>query len=538
MKLTNLKISHRITILTVVAIISFVIAAVVNKSTSNANEARLDLIQEQLYPALNLTTINDGLLLQLDQLIQTTVTTGDEESLDTVAQMVEQIAANLSTLSQLFPSQRSDNDNLKKELNTYHSNAKTLVNEFLKDDVDFNKIKHQAAENAERYQVLTKHFVAKKQNFADQFEQSIQSTKLAATEANQLFLIISIVTALLMIVMGVTVSKSIIGTLNNVTQSLQNISEGEGDLRARISYTGNDEISSLVYWFNQFVSKLQASIAETKQTTDSLSRVSANLLDGSQKSEQTVQQQNAAIEQISHAMREMFVSVSQISEYAANAAVEAENANQESQHGQQVVSQAVTTINQLAQEVQTTAVVVNQLEAFTSNVNDILDTIRGIADQTNLLALNAAIEAARAGEQGRGFAVVADEVRTLASRTQASTTEIQQVLQELQTTSKQAVEAMQRGIETADQGVKTTSLAGDALTSITIKVSAITEVNEQIAAATEEQHTTSKLIEQYVSDIETKGSQVKSTTDEMGAISYDIQNISKNLQVITDQFKV
>ncbi|QBF84454.1 methyl-accepting chemotaxis protein [Shewanella maritima] len=538
MKLTNLKIRHRVALLTVAAIISFVIAAVINKSTSNSNEERLDLIQYKLYPALNLSTINDGLLLQLDQLIQSAVTTGEEESLDTAAQMVGQISDNLSSLSSLFPQQRQQTERLKSDLQTYHVNANQLVAEFLKDDVDFNKIKNQAAANADRYQSLVSQFSTMKDEFAVQFEHSIEATKAASSDANSFFVVISVITALVMIALGVIVSRSIIGTINNVTDSLRNISEGEGDLRARIDYDGKDEIKPLVHWFNQFVSKLQDSIADTKQTTDSLSTVSNTLLHSSQNSEQTVEEQNAAIEQISQAMREMFVSVSQISEYAANAAAEAENASQESQQGQIVVSDAVTTINKLAEEVQTTAVVVNQLEAFTSNVNDILDTIRGIADQTNLLALNAAIEAARAGEQGRGFAVVADEVRTLASRTQASTTEIQQVLQELQTTSKQAVDAMQRGIETADEGVKTTSRAGDALTSITDKVSAITVVNEQIAAATEEQHTTSKLIEQYVAEIESNATKVKSTTDEMGSISYDIQSVSERLQLITDQFKV
>lgn len=155
-----------------------------------------------------------------------------------------------------------------------------------------------------------------------------------------------------------------------------------------------------------------------------------------------------------------------------------------------------------------------------------------------MLALNAAIEAARAGEHGRGFAVVADEVRTLASRTQTSTQEIQQVLQELRSNSKQAVDAMDRSINTAAKGVQSTSLAGEALKRIMDKVSAISEVSIQIANATEEQHSTSSLIEQYVTDMETSAQKVKGTTAEMGGISVDIQNVTEKLQSITDQFKV
>ncbi|MDO6640433.1 methyl-accepting chemotaxis protein [Shewanella sp. 5_MG-2023] len=538
MKLNSLKIKHRIALLTIVAIFSFIISILINNQSVQQNAQRLNSLQAQLYPALNLATINEGLLLQLDQNIQTAVTTGEEESLDTAANMVKQIVSNLDTVKHLLPAESFDANNMQNDLSLYFDNAQLLVAEFLKSDVDFNKITIQAAANAKRYEQLVSAFSQKQTAFSEQFELSIENSLASSDSAATSMLIIGIIVSIFLIVVGFLVNRSIIVTLESVTQSLRNISEGEGDLRSRITYQGKDEIADLVHWFNQFVTKLQASIADTKQTTDSLGLASQTLLTSCKHSEQTVSAQNQSVEQISHAMREMFVSVAHIAEYAANAASEADNANEEALQGQQVVSKAITTINQLSEEVRTTSVVVNQLEAFTSNVNDILDTIRGIADQTNLLALNAAIEAARAGEQGRGFAVVADEVRTLASRTQASTQEIQQVLQELRSTSTQAVDAMQRGIETAEEGVKTTSLAGDALINITNKVSAISVVNDQIAAATEEQHNTSELIQQYVADIETNAAKVKMTTDEMGGISHDIEGVSQQLQTITGQFKV
>ncbi|MFS1438327.1 methyl-accepting chemotaxis protein [Shewanella sp. 10N.286.48.A6] len=538
MKLNSLKIKHRIALLTIVAIFSFIISILINNQSVQQNAQRLNDLQSQLYPALNLATINEGLLLQLEQNIQTAVTTGEEESLETAANMVKQVISNLDAIKSLLPAESFDANNMQNDLSLYFDNAQLLVAEFLKSDVDFNKITIQAAANAKRYEQLVERFSNKQLTFSQQFESSIDTTLASSDTAASSMLAIGIIASMFLIVVGLLVNRSIIVTLESVTQSLRNISEGEGDLRSRVDYQGKDEIADLVHWFNQFVSKLQLSIADTKQTTDSLGLASQTLLNSCKNSEQTVNEQNQSVEQISHAMREMFVSVAHIAEYAANAASEADNANEEALQGQQVVSKAITTINQLSEEVRTTSVVVNQLEAFTSNVNDILDTIRGIADQTNLLALNAAIEAARAGEQGRGFAVVADEVRTLASRTQASTQEIQQVLQELRSTSTQAVDAMQRGIETAEEGVKTTSLAGDALINITNKVSAISIVNDQIAAATEEQHNTSELIQQYVADIETNAAKVKMTTDEMGGISHDIEGVSQQLQSITGQFKV
>ena len=538
MQLTNLKIRHGIALLTFVAIVSFVISLIINDQTGEDNAQRLNGLQNQLYPALNIATVNQGLLLQLDQTIQSAITTGEEDSLDVAATMVKQITDNLTELAILLPTEVNYVQQQKRDLTLYHENAISLAAEFIKDDVDFNKIQVQAADNAKRYQSLLKQFAEKKQAYSQEFEQQIQTTITSTEQAENSVLIVGIVATVVMIAFGLLVNSSIISTIDNVTQSLRNISEGEGDLRSRIQYRGKDEIAELVYWFNQFITKLQSSIADTKNTTEHLNEVAIGLLNGSQQSERNVEQQNAAIEQISHAMKEMFVSVTHIAEYASSAALEAENANTEAKKGFVIVNDAVNTIKTLAEEVQTTAVVVNQLDAFTHKVNGILDTIRSIADQTNLLALNAAIEAARAGEHGRGFAVVADEVRTLASRTQTSTQEIQKVLKELTTTSKQAVDAMQRGIETADKGVQSTSTAGEALTSITKKVSAISEVNDQIAAATEEQHNTSVLIQQYVAEMESGAQKVRATTTDMGGISVDIQNISEKLQSITNQFKV
>ncbi|MGX9461466.1 methyl-accepting chemotaxis protein [Shewanella sp. A14] len=538
MQLTNFKIKHRITLLTFVAIISFVMSMMINNQTGKDNAQRLNKLQNQLYPALNIATLNQGLLLQLDQTIQSAITTGEEDGLDSANKMVAQISDNLNKLARLLPAEVNSSQQFIKDVGLYYSNARSLAAEFIKIDVDYNKIKLQAADNAKRYQKLVKDFAEKKKAFSIEFEHSIQTTIANSNQTENNVMMIGAVATLVMILVGFLVNRSIISTIDSVTESLRNISQGEGDLRSRIQYQGKDEMAQLVYWFNQFVSKLQSSIADTKNTTEHLNQVAHSLLSGSQQSELNVEQQNAAIMQISHAMREMFVSVTHIAEFSSSGALEAENANTEAKQGFVIVNEAVTTIKALAEEVRSTAVIVNQLDAFTHNVNDILDTIRGIADQTNLLALNAAIEAARAGEHGRGFAVVADEVRTLASRTQTSTGEIQQVLQELRGTSKQAVDAMQSSIETAEKGVNSTSVAGNALTNITSKVSAISEVNEQIAAATEEQHNTSILIQQYVAEMENGAQKVRATTADMGGISVDIQNVSERLQSITNQFKV
>ncbi|MDB2386845.1 methyl-accepting chemotaxis protein [Shewanella sp.] len=538
MKLNSLKIKHRITLLTLVSILSFILALFINERSVQENADRLNYVNNKLFPALQLATVNESLITQLEKTIESAITTGDEDALTTVDKMVNQTMMNLNRISQNLPEEAMKAAQMRQSLTLYHKHAKALVDAFLKDDVDLNLIKDKAAENATRYRTMLQAYQVKKNSLEKQFQQAIEQTLASSNSAANMMLTTGIIASIFLFIVGYFINRSIITTLNNVTTSLRDISEGEGDLRSRIKYDGQDEIAELVHWFNQFVSTLQSSIANTQATTENLGQVSSTLLTSCKSSEQIVVEQNHSVAQISDAMREMFVTVKYVAQYASNAAAEAETASNEAKNGQAIVANAIDTIHRLAEEVQTTAVVVNQLDAFTNNVNDILATIRGIAEQTNLLALNAAIEAARAGEQGRGFAVVADEVRTLASRTQTSTEEIQQVLQELRTTSTQAVDAMQRGIETANEGVNSTSLAGDALVSITDKVSAIVVVNEQIATATEEQHNTSLLIKQYVSEIEENSEKVKFTSDELGGISHDIEMVSNQLGAITEQFKV
>ena len=198
----------------------------------------------------------------------------------------------------------------------------------------------------------------------------------------------------------------------------------------------------------------------------------------------------------------------------------------------------MSSINELASEIEQTSEEIVRLESYTDNVGSILDTIRGIAEQTNLLALNAAIEAARAGEQGRGFAVVADEVRSLASRTQDSTQEIQQVLEELQGASKSAVAAMSRGTSKAGSSVDQSATAGESLLNITDKVGGIVDINTQIAAATEEQNQTSELISQYVEDIQTMAQDAISSTSKLDGVSQSIQELSERLNTVANQFRV
>jgi methyl-accepting chemotaxis protein len=237
-------------------------------------------------------------------------------------------------------------------------------------------------------------------------------------------------------------------------------------------------------------------------------------------------------------IEELMKSVNEVAEFADRASVQAQDASSAAARGKETLDINITTISTLAEEVRSAAAVVNRFEEFSSDVGKLLNTIQIVAEQTNLLALNAAIEAARAGEHGRGFAVVADEVRGLAVRTRQATEEIHKVIGELRLVSANAVMAMQGSVERANRGVEATAASGAVLNSILNNVATISDINGQIAAATHEQSLTFSDVSEHVNEIYHNTQMVTSSTNELDEISRDIDHISQGMRQIANQFKV
>jgi methyl-accepting chemotaxis protein len=250
-----------------------------------------------------------------------------------------------------------------------------------------------------------------------------------------------------------------------------------------------------------------------------------------------IQEQQSQTDQLATAMNEMAATVQEVARHALDAAGAASKANDESAKGRQVVNDAVNTIDALSEAIARAAEAIQRVEADSDRIGTVLDVIRGIADQTNLLALNAAIEAARAGEQGRGFAVVADEVRTLAGRTQDSTQEIQAMIESLQTGSKEAVNLMEQSREQAQSGVEQTAKAGDALSAIADEVGRINDMNTQIASAAEEQSAVAEEINLNVVTINQVGDESAQGAEQTARASEDLASLATELQQMVGKFK-
>ncbi len=329
---------------------------------------------------------------------------------------------------------------------------------------------------------------------------SSSDTLLSQLKQSHFILLLSIVAGIIFVVFisKLTLSK-IMHMIVKLRIALHKLADG--DLSYRMEIIGDGEFAIIANEFNKFAKEIQSIINEITSVSSNLIDTSAQMSAAAEQASSSAGQQKDDSEESARSIQEMSICVQDVAKNAVEAANEANIAENEAAKGEQVVNQTIQVINTLANEVNKATSAMDELKEDTESIGTILDVIKSIADQTNLLALNAAIEAARAGEQGRGFAVVADEVRTLASRTQQSTQEIHTMIDKLQLGSENAVQVMQQGSKQAEASVQHSANAGDALQSIMKAVSNIKQMNDQIATAAEEQSVVSENINMNITNI-------------------------------------
>ncbi|PKM32466.1 MAG: methyl-accepting chemotaxis protein [Gammaproteobacteria bacterium HGW-Gammaproteobacteria-12] len=326
--------------------------------------------------------------------------------------------------------------------------------------------------------------------------------------------------------------------LHSLLHRIEQIADGDGDLRVRLDVLSRDELGKLSHAFNRFLDKLQPLIKEVGRVTGEVADSAQSLAGMAAANDRLISSEHAAVDQVSTAATEMSAAVHEVARNAQNAADAARSAEVQSREGAQVVGATIHSIRQLAQEVESASDTIQTLEQETANIGAVLAVIKGIAEQTNLLALNAAIEAARAGEQGRGFAVVADEVRALAARTQESTKDIQQMIERLQAGVQNAVKATHSGSARARQSVEQAAGVDQALSVTGDSVQRINDMAAQIATACEEQSSVTEEIARNISDIRDLSNEAAQTSEQSTRASQHLSELSHGLAQLVGRFRV
>ncbi|BAU74206.1 methyl-accepting chemotaxis protein [Metapseudomonas furukawaii] len=358
-----------------------------------------------------------------------------------------------------------------------------------------------------------------------------------STQGTWLELLVGIAAAIAGLLLVWLTARGVTRPIQGVAGMLRDIASGEGDLTRRLDYARQDELGELAGWFNRFLDKLQPTIADVKRSVQDARGTADQSAAIASQTSAGMQQQFREVDQVATASHEMSATAQDVARSAAQAAEAARGADQATREGLGVIGRTTSAIEQLASEMSAAMEEVQALANSSEQIGSVLEVIRAIAEQTNLLALNAAIEAARAGEAGRGFAVVADEVRNLARRTQDSVEEIRQVIEGLQHGTREVVGSMHSSHRQAQGSVEQVEQAVAALQRIGNAVTVITDMNLQIASAAEEQSAVAEEINRNVAAIRDVTESLSGQAEESAQVSQALNRLANHQQGLMDQFR-
>jgi len=387
-------------------------------------------------------------------------------------------------------------------------------------------------------QVITSNMEKVAESMIKEAKHADESFDSAIKRTISIGIVISLIGIIFSIVIAIFITRAILKPLNRLLDMLTDVAQGEGDLTKRLDASSGDEIAQASGMFNQFVEKLHGIISRISSTSTQVALASSQLNSTSERIATGSEEVAAQASTVATAGEEMSATSGDIAQNCQMAAEGAQRASQAASDGAAVVERTVAVMGQIAEKVQESARTVESLGARSDQIGNIIGTIEDIADQTNLLALNAAIEAARAGEQGRGFAVVADEVRALAERTTRATKEIGEMIKSIQRETKGAVAAMEQGVHQVETGTEEAAKSGLALQDILAQVNDVAMQVNQIATAAEEQTATTSEISNNMMQITEVVQQTSLGAHESAAAAAQLNENAEELQRLVRQFKL
>lgn len=536
--LNKLTIRFKILMIPVVGTIGFLIYLLMSVTAMSQIVNQLERAYVVEYKYLETAKFALTHLDKIKETLGNAVTMGEQELLDTADGYAKDLKENLQQAAAIDLKDASLINKMVKDFESYYQQGYKLSSEMVDGTIDFDTLATRSTEMADKLNALQSDLQRFKHNKNQAFNEAFESVNSKVSSTTTVGITIGVITIIVLFGVALPITTSISNSLKNVISSLKNIAQDNGDLTVRLQTTSQDEIGDLVFWFNNFIEKLQGVIKSVVNTAMPLANTANNIQRLSNETITSFNRQNDSISASKSSVEEMSHSVDTITSNAADAVTSAQNANHEASNGKNVVDKTVIEIKQLADVIKQSSHIINQLNEDTEKVNVVLDVIKGIAEQTNLLALNAAIEAARAGEQGRGFAVVADEVRGLASRTQESTEQINQMIEQLQSAARNAVNTMETSILGVESSVNSANRAGNSLQEITEAINTISQMNDEIANSTRQQTSISTMMVDHVDEIQQCALDASNATTEIASVSDELTGLATKLEKIALQFKV
>ena len=348
--------------------------------------------------------------------------------------------------------------------------------------------------------------------------------------------LVGVAIALLMALVVMLIARSIARPLQEAVQAMGNIASGESDLTRRLDTHGRDEITHLGEHFNRFNGKLQGVVGQLQGAAHALARSAGHVGDNAGAAQQHSAQQSLQMDQVATAVNEVTYAVQDVAKTAEQAAGEMRTAQRQVAHGQEAIHGSLAQIDRLSLTIDQAVQVIRDLAGHSTRIGGVLDVIRSIAEQTNLLALNAAIEAARAGEQGRGFAVVADEVRALADKTRQSTLHIQAIIDALRSGAEEAVAIASQGIDGAEQGVAQVQEARQALHGIRDAVQRISDMSQQMATASQQQSAVAEDVSRQINGVAGIAQHSAHSANAAASRGAELEEVCAGLRALVERF--
>lgn len=532
----NLSITKKIHAITSIAIIAFLVIVLINYFAMNENRISLDEMEKSSYKVAKLTLANVSVLEKLDELYTQAVTFGEQDLVTKATETYQQIIFNLDAIEAINASYI--NSDTKTQLANYERISSSIANGMINGTADFSKIQQQAQLKTGLYETVLTSFKNAQQKADVRFFQLVENTKARSDDALNLMLLVAVISLTLLLFMAIWIARNIGLSASDAANNLSLLANGKGSLSTKLTVNSEDEIGQVSINFNAFISLLRETVLEVIAVCEPLMENSTRLVQGMERAERATTKQTTDADVVKQSMEEMKQSVGDISQSAASASNAVQTAEKEVDQSRTQVKMSVSASRTLSDEINIAANTINKLADDTKNVSQILNVITSIAEQTNLLALNAAIEAARAGEHGRGFAVVADEVRELASRTAQSTNEIRDLLSTLSVAANESVSAMNSARDMATDNASAAEQTGISIEKIAEQILEINGMNSQIAAATEEQTSVAAMVVDNVSNMHVSFEDTMSSLAAVRDVAKNLHYLSDNLLDATAKFKI